>query len=208
MTDTDHKKRGPKEKRPKEKRPKKIGSISNREFLSAVAARKSTPGGGAVAAINAAQACALLAMVAEFTDAALSSAIISGTTDSVNELLDLADRDGAAFAAVMKAYRSGDNKEAALNTAALVPLQVLQICVGHIEDAEQLVNQGNPNLITDVGIAALLLSGCLRSCELNIRINTRSMQAPAPELAQALDAIPGQLDRLSGVIDDTFSTLQ
>lgn len=203
MTDTDHKKNGA-----KEKRQNKIGSMSNRDFLSAVAAKKSTPGGGAVAAINAAQACALLAMVAEFTDAALSSAIISDATDSVNELLDLADRDGAAFAAVMKAYRSGDNQEAALKAAALVPVQVMQICVGHIDDAEQLVRQGNPNLITDVGIAALLLSGCLRSCELNIRINTRSMQAPAPELAQALETIPGQLDRLSVVIDNTFSTLQ
>ncbi|MGB1685162.1 MAG: cyclodeaminase/cyclohydrolase family protein [Pseudomonadales bacterium] len=68
-------------------------------YLDAVSARRSTPGGGAVAAIVAAEACALLEMVLNFTqseDARLTG-MATRLSQTRPELLAMADRDMAAF---------------------------------------------------------------------------------------------------------------
>ena len=144
------------------------------DYISAVAARKSTPGGGSVAACSAANACALLAMVANFTRTDLSD-ISRRAESSAQQLLSLADQDEIAFNRVMSAYKGDGELEEALRQAATVPGDVIQIIRSHLPDMELLRSGGNQNLITDVAIAASLFRAALESCRLNVLVNTTSM---------------------------------
>ena len=81
-------------------------------FLAQLAARVPAPGGGATAALHAAQAAALVAMVARYSDSARYAdhaeeiATVTATADRLRQnALGLADEDAAAFTAVTEAYR-------------------------------------------------------------------------------------------------------
>ena len=79
-------------------------------FLDQLAARVPAPGGGATAALHAAQAAALLAMVARYSDgakydAALMNRIVSAADELREDALALAEADANAFGAVAEAYR-------------------------------------------------------------------------------------------------------
>src|SRR5579864_3200336 len=79
-------------------------------FLDQLAARIPAPGGGATAALHAAQAAALLAMVARYSDgprydAELMSRIVTEADALRGQALALAEADADAFGAVAEAYR-------------------------------------------------------------------------------------------------------
>ena len=109
-----------------------IAQQTLQEHLAEVARKSSTPGGWAVTAA-AAEACALISMVANFTKADLSD-ILSRAKASRSRLLELADEDGVAFAAVMATYDGKGDLEPALRQAAQVPISAMEICVAHLED--------------------------------------------------------------------------
>src|ERR1700680_375552 len=78
-------------------------------FLDELAARVPAPGGGATAALHAAQSAALLAMVARYSngaryDAALMDHVLTEADGIRNDALALAEADAAAFGAVAEAY--------------------------------------------------------------------------------------------------------
>lgn len=98
------------------------------DFLSTLADRVPAPGGGATAALHAAQAAALLGMVARYTTgekyaehAETVTRVITETDEARARALDLAERDAAAFTAVTDAYRlpKGEERTPAI-AAALV----------------------------------------------------------------------------------------
>ena len=80
------------------------------DFLDQLAARLPAPGGGATAALHAAQAAALLAMVARYSDgpkydAGLMNRIVTQADALREDALALAEDDENAFRAVAEAYR-------------------------------------------------------------------------------------------------------
>ena len=79
-------------------------------FLTRLAARSAAPGGGATGALHAAQAAALLAMVARFSDGPRYDAETVGRVRAAadglaDEAVDLAVADEAAFGKVAAAYQ-------------------------------------------------------------------------------------------------------
>src|SRR4029078_133596 len=79
-------------------------------FLEQLAARVPAPGGGGTAALHAAQAAALLAMVARYSngpryDAGLMNRIVTAPAALREAALALAEADAKAFDAVAEAYR-------------------------------------------------------------------------------------------------------
>ena len=79
-------------------------------FLDQLAARVPAPGGGATAALHAAQAAALIAMVARYShgaryNAELMDRIITEADELRQDALALAEADAEAFGAVAEAYR-------------------------------------------------------------------------------------------------------
>ncbi|WP_433755034.1 cyclodeaminase/cyclohydrolase family protein [Nocardia sp. CA-135398] len=165
------------------------------QYLTDLAAKVPAPGGGAVAALHAAQGAALVAMVARYTTRAKDAEhrpvidrIIEAADASRERALALADADAAAFTAVGNAYKlpkdsaeraaaRGDAITAALLEAARVPAAVVDEADEVLSLAAELLPIGNPNVVTDIGAAADAARAAATSSQLNIEINVRSLSA-------------------------------
>jgi formiminotetrahydrofolate cyclodeaminase len=159
------------------------------DFLDRLAGRVPVPGGGATAALHAAQGAALLGMVARYTTGekyAEHSETIGRIITEVDELrgiaLRLADADADAFTAVAEAYglpKSTDEEKAARSAiigqalvgAAWPPAQVISIAGMVVDLARALVAIGNPNVISDVAAAAESARAAAATARVNVEIN-------------------------------------
>lgn len=178
----------------------KIADKTIREYLVQVAQKSSTPGGGAVAAVTAAEACALLSMVAHFTQDDLGG-LLDRTNKSRANLLSLAEEDSRAFNLVMAAYKGDGELELALRDAAEIPAKIIRICCAHVTDLLLLAERGNRNLISDVAIAASLFSAALESSRFNVLINLRSMEGDATDLMREIIDIDQYLEDCHRICD-------
>ncbi|WP_078491311.1 cyclodeaminase/cyclohydrolase family protein [Streptomyces sp. SPB074] len=158
-------------------------------YLGRLAAREPAPGGGAAAAVHAAQGAALVAMVARYstgpkyaTHAERIAEITTETDDLRERALTLADEDAAAFTAVTDAYRlpKGTPEEksarsgaiaAALLGAAPPPAALLSLAERIVSLAEELLPLGNPNVVTDVAAAAEAARAAASTARVNVEIN-------------------------------------
>jgi formiminotetrahydrofolate cyclodeaminase len=169
-----------------------------REYVDALASGKPTPGGGSAAALVGALGAALNSMVANFTVGREKYAAVEAEVQALlaesealrAELQGLAQADTEAYGTVSAAYRLPKGTEAekaartaaiqeALKVAARVPLSATRACHRVLEIAADLVDQGNPNLITDVGVAAKFALAALECAVLNAEINLRGLQDEA-----------------------------
>src|SRR5271169_3502746 len=143
-------------------------------FLDQLAARVPAPGGGATAALHAAQAAALLAMVARYSDGPRYDA------------LALAEADAEAFSAVAQAYRLPRETEAerqdrsasissALADAAQPPADVVRTALLLTSLAEELRPAGNRNMITDLAAAAVAARAAAVTARLFIEVNLKGI---------------------------------
>ncbi|MFG1770327.1 cyclodeaminase/cyclohydrolase family protein [Nocardia salmonicida] len=197
-----------------------LGSVTLEHYLSELAAKVPAPGGGAVAALHAAQAAALVAMVARYTTRAKDAdnrpvidQIIVAADAAVARSLALADADAAAFTAVGAAYKLPKDTDAeiaartaainaALVEAARVPAAVVDEADEILSLAAELLPIGNPNVVTDIGAAADAARAAAMSSQLNIEINVGSLPADLGDpFAAALlhvETIAARADALHG----------
>ncbi|WP_174187308.1 cyclodeaminase/cyclohydrolase family protein [Nocardia barduliensis] len=195
-----------------------FGEVALAQYLSDLAAKIPAPGGGAVAALHAAQAAALVAMVARYTTRAKDAEnrpvvdrIIEAADEARARALALADADAAAFTAVGAAYRLPKETpeqlaaraaavEAALIEAARVPAAVVDEADEVLSLAAELFPIGNPNVVTDIGAAAAACRAAATTSQLNIEINVASLPAAegdrfAPVLVR-IDELTARADAL------------
>ena len=189
------------------------------QFLTSLAARVPAPGGGASAALHAAQAAALVAMVARYSDGPKyvehSGAIgrIRDTADELRETaLTLAEDDAAAFTAVTEAYRlpktgaaEAATRSAAIATALLAaarpPAFVIGVAARVLDLAEELLPIGNPNVISDVAAAAEAARAAATTARVNVEINLTGIEdvQARSELLAAAGSVGGLCDRADKV---------
>ena len=178
-------------------------------FLDQLAARVPAPGGGATAALHAAQSAALLTMVARYSngakyDAALMDHVITEAEGIRSDALTLAEADAAAFGAVADAYglarQTPEQQEArsaaiaeALAGAARPPADVVRLALLLVSLAEELLPAGNRNVITDVAAAAEAARAAAVTAQVNIEVNLRGIKDPA---------VQAELAGLGPVTDD------
>lgn len=187
-----------------------LSHLSVQELTERLASRDPIPGGGSAAAIAGAMSAALVGMVAELTigrpDAEAHAGELASLRDDAGryraELLALAQTDAAAYDAVVGARRLPKSTDAeraarrsALGTAMLAaadaPLHTARAAAATLGLAERIAPIGNPNAVSDAGVAAQLASAAVRGAALNVRINLphlppdAELRATAPaELAQ------------------------
>ncbi len=186
-----------------------ISSETINDYLARLASREPTPGGGAAAALHAAQGAALVAMVARYTTGekyaqhAGQVARITETADQLrNEALGLADEDERAFQGVIDAYKlpstTEDLKAAktaaiqqALVHAAQTPARLIGLAGAVVELATELFDIANPNVISDVAAATDAARAAATTARINIDINVVAIKDPAirSELAGQTDGI-------------------
>jgi len=183
-------------------------------FLGKLAARTSVPGGGATAALHAAQAAALLGMTARYSDSpqradhADTIAMIIAEADRLREAsADLIAIDGEAFGAVAQAYRlPRDTDEqrasrasaiaAAMVTASSPPAELIGIGTRLLELAELLQPVVNRTVAGDVAAAAQAVRAGIVTSQVNIEANLSGVTDPvARERLGAVLAGVGELEQ-------------
>lgn len=160
------------------------------QFLDDLASSAPAPGGGAAAALTLATGAALVAMVCNLT---VGREKFRAHEDEVRAALDEAERlraqalslaaeDADAFGHVSQAYglpRTTDEEKAArsariqeaLRGAADPPLRTALLAARTIEICAAVAPIGNPNVISDVGVAALCARAALDGAALNVEVN-------------------------------------
>ena len=180
-------------------------------FLDDLAARTPAPGGGATAALHAAQAAALLGMVARYTTgeryadhADLVQGLVEASDTERAAALQLAAADAAAFTAVTAAYgmprgtgeektRRKDAIAEALVGAAAPPAEVIRTVVSLLDLAESLLPVANRNVITDVAAATEAARAAAATARLNVEINLGGIRD---------EQVRAGLRRVLGHVDD------
>ncbi len=195
-------------------------------FLDQLAARVPAPGGGATAALHAAQSAALLAMVARYSDgsrydAALMGRIIADADELRGEALVLAEADADAFRSVGDAYRRPRESAAeredrsaaiakALAGAARPPAGVIRVALTLTGMAEELLSAGNPNMITDVAAAAEAARAAAVTARAFIEVNLRgikdlSVQQEFAAAAVLADQVTERADRIVAAVREEIN---
>ena len=164
--------------------------MSLASFADETASESPAPGGGSVSAYLGVLAASLGTMVAnisahkkgwddrwmEFSDWADSGQAIK------KNLLSLVDKDTFAFNQIMNSYSlpKGTEEEKQVRTKAihqatkqaiLVPLQVMQAAFESFNLIRYMAEKGNPNSVSDAGVAALCARSAVVGAFMNIRIN-------------------------------------
>jgi formiminotetrahydrofolate cyclodeaminase len=182
-------------------------------YLERLAAREPAPGGGAAAALHAAQGAALLAMVARYStgekyaEHADAIELITAESDELRlRALELAAADAAAFTAVTDAYKlpRGDGGQRAARSRAIAgalagaarpPAEVIGTAARIIALAEALLPIGNPNVVTDVAAAAEAARAAATTARVNVEINLGGIKDEA--VHAELAATVGDVDILA-----------
>ena len=176
----------------KEDRPLK--SLVETEFVEELSTNSPAPGGGSVSALAGSLGAALSSMVAALTHEKKEMLDIKPEMNEIGveaqELKDrlafLLDEDTDAFNQVMEANRLPENdkkekkvKEKAVDTANKyaidIPMETAEKCFRVIELTNTLVEKGNPNSVSDAGVAAeVALAGVRGGC-MNVLINLKGI---------------------------------
>ena len=171
-------------------------------WLDELGSAAPTPGGGAVAALSTATAAALVEMVGNLTIGRAAYAEhkpqVTAVRDEARSLrrraLEQADEDAAAFGALMAAYRlprgtddQNNTRRAAVQQAtekaAAVPLDVAATAAAVINLASQLPGRSNPNVLSDVGVAAVTAAAAIEAAAVNVDVNLATLTDPAARAA-------------------------
>jgi methenyltetrahydrofolate cyclohydrolase len=197
----------------------RFGAMTLEGFLEAMASKEPTPGGGAAAAIAGATGAALIAMVGRLTIGKAGfedlgermEALVERADAARRELLELGDRDAAAFEGVMAAFRlpkATDVEEAsrtdaiqrALEQAAGAPLDIARRAVDLMELAEDATAMGNANAASDGLSAAAMLFAAVLCARANVEINAASLRDEARRRA-LLDEVASIRDRAAALLE-------
>ncbi|EWM16948.1 methenyltetrahydrofolate cyclohydrolase [Kutzneria sp. 744] len=170
-------------------REQKIGA-----WLDDLASGAPAPGGGAVAAMHAAMAAALVSMVCELTVGRPKYAeheptmreALARATEHRQTAVELADADAEAFTGVTDAYRlpKATDEEKAARSAAIqeslvraadVPLRTAALAAEILELARRIRPGANVNVLSDVAVAAVSTRAAMQAAAVNVAVNRASM---------------------------------
>ena len=168
---------------------KEFANYSLKEFNQELASDAPTPGGGSVAGLSAALSAALVEMVINLTDDNSLDQYSNELEAKREEALELINKDAVSFNKVMSAFKMPKNtdgekkkrKEAiqkALYGASLTPLDTMKLGLKLLEIARKVIEKGNPNAISDIGVAGFMGIAAIKSANLNVLINTQSLKDP------------------------------
>lgn len=180
--------------------------LSVDRFLDQVADRTPTPGGGSVAAMAGALACAMAKMVAGYS-------ISRNTEDSVRKQVEelavrlhradellraLITQDAEAYAKMteaVKAAKDDPSKQPASDEAVLaaiaVPMGMAATASNALATMDEFKTLASRYLLSDLGVAAVLADATARAAGYSVRVNLRDVAD-----AKAKAKIAGDIDTI------------
>ncbi len=161
------------------------------DFLDEVAARRPTPGGGAVAATAGALACAMARMVNAYSlrsDLPAAERLqLEGTAVGLrraDELLRaLITEDARAYGQLTAAARAA-RADASANSvhqqavlgAIAAPMQMAALAAEALVLMDQLKESANRHLLSDLGVAAVLAAAAAQAAGYSVQVNLPSLK--------------------------------
>jgi glutamate formiminotransferase/formiminotetrahydrofolate cyclodeaminase len=174
----------------KDKSASKLINMTLADFADETASESPAPGGGSISAYAGVLGASLATMVAnlsshkkgwdnrweEFSDWAEKGQYYK------NELLKLVDLDTVAFNKIMEGFSlpKSTNEEKTIRDQAIqdatkyaieIPFKVMQMAHGSLEVIKAMAEIGNPNSVTDAGVAALCARTAVLGAFMNVKIN-------------------------------------
>ncbi|MCH7845495.1 MAG: glutamate formimidoyltransferase [Acidobacteria bacterium] len=199
--------------------PEGLRTKSLADFADQVSTSSPAPGGGSVAALVGALSAALSAMIAAVTFGTTGMEDTRPAMESTGSqaqalkdwFLEAVDRDADAFNEVMSAIRmphetsedtsARDAAMAAANRGAtLVPLQVLEHCADALELALVVAERGNPNTVSDAGVAGTCAVAAAKGASLNVRINLEGLDGDTAEIVERHDTALARARKLGKAV--------
>jgi glutamate formiminotransferase/formiminotetrahydrofolate cyclodeaminase len=174
----------------KDKADSKLVGMTLSSFADETASESPAPGGGSISAYAGVLGASLATMVANLSshkkgwdDRWLEfSEWAEKGQHYKNELLKLVDQDTIAFNRIMDAFglpkgtaeekaTRGEAIQSATRYAIEVPFNVMKLAHQSMEVIRAMAETGNPNSVTDAGVAALCARTAVLGAYLNVKIN-------------------------------------
>jgi len=205
---------------------RRLALMNISDFSDELSSNSPAPGGGSVSALVGALGASLSAMVANLTfgkkkwkSVYVEMCKISEDSQILKDnLLKLIDSDTDAFNNVLEAYKlSAKTKKEAnyKNTAILeamkcavdIPLYIIKYCYEVLKCTSEVLKHGNPNAISDAGVAAEIAYAALRGALLNVNINLKEINDPiyCDDIRKKTDKFLINADKILLDIRDTVS---
>lgn len=168
----------------------KLISMSLKAFADETASESPAPGGGSISAYLGSLGASLATMVAnlsshkkgwdekweEFSKEAEKGQKLK------DELIKMVDLDTIAFNKIMNAFGlpKATDEEKKIRTEAInaatkyaieIPLQVMKLSFDSLDLIKAMAEKGNPNSVSDAGVAALCARSAVMGAFMNVRIN-------------------------------------
>jgi len=173
---------------------KKLCDLDLTQFAQTTASESPAPGGGSISAYIGALGGALATMVANLSSHKRGwdqkwnffSKIAEEGQGYINNLLELVDKDTEAFNRIISSFRLPDgNKEekeqkkqtildATIN-AIKIPLKIMEESEKSMRIIKMMAKEGNPNSVSDAGVAALCARSAVIGGYLNVKINCKEL---------------------------------
>lgn len=186
------------------------------EFTNETASDSPAPGGGSIAALNAAIAASLLSMVANLTIGKKRYADVNDRMEELvpelnkykDEFVEGIDKDSDSFNGVIAAMKLPKETEEekkvrsekiqdGYKEAIAVPLGLGTKVVELYDYARELAETGNTNAITDVAVAAINIKAAVEGAFLNVIINLNSLKDESyrHELEEKMESVRNTVEK-------------
>ena len=172
-----------------------LAKLSVKDFLAKTAGSDPVPGGGSVAALNAAIASALTEMVANLTIGKkkyedkedLMRRIASSAGNYMASFVRDIDADSEAYNKVFEAFKLPKETEeekaertkeiqAATKMAAEIPREVARKALDMMDIIASVAEHGNQNAVTDACVSMMTARTAVLAALLNVKINLSSIK--------------------------------
>ncbi len=201
-----------------------------KRFVDLLSSNAPAPGGGSVAALNAALGAALSAMVANLTFENKEYAAVKEEMEKCGrdsqalkvKALQLIDEDTEAFTRWMQALRMPKKSEEdkkkrdrAVQQAVLdaieIPHATLKLCADILKLAEYVMKKGNQNALSDAAVAVRQTQAAAWGAYYNVLINLPSLEDEttrtriSAEAKQHVSSIQNICEKLAKTAEETLA---
>ncbi len=165
------------------------------EFNKNLASNSPAPGGGSVAALLGALSSSLCSMMASLTVSKKgyeeywdnAQVIIDRMEVKANYFHNLIDKDASSFDGVIAAFKLPKETEEerafrkqkiqdGYKLAISIPIETAESTLSLFEDIQDIVKNGNKNVVTDGLAAAITARAAIETALLNVKINLGSVK--------------------------------
>lgn len=181
-----------------------------KRFLEKLSSNTPTPGGGSASALAGTLSASLILMTAGLSlkKGKMKERELRGIKKEVSgirkRLFRAIEEDAKSYEAVLKAFRLPKNTEKqrlvrskaiqqAYRRATVTPQLVCQQSIELLEYSKNLILKGNPNALSDVGVAAFLADTAVKGGLLNIGINLGPVRDKS--FRKKMHSLPGKLEK-------------